>query len=372
MVPVPEKDLPVLLPEDAEFKPTGESPLKYNEGFVNTTCPKCSSPAKRETDTMDSFVCSSWYFLRYASPHYKKAAFDSEKVKYWLPVDFYTGGAEHAVMHLLYVRFFTKAIRDMGLIDFGEPFLKLFNQGHIIMHSQKMSKSRGNVVNPDEYVAELGSDVFRIYLMFVGPWEQGGDWDDSGIMGISRWLNRVWNLALDGYKQKSGGNRNQTEVELVRIMHRTTKKVTQDIERMHFNTMIAALMEYSNYLNKVREAGAVSPSVWEESIKTLLLLLAPSAPHLTEELWQKNGYEYSIHNQKWPGWDEALIKEEEITLVVQVNGKLRDRVTAPASVSEDEARKLAMEQPKVQTYLEGREVVKVIYIPGKLVNIVVK
>ncbi|MBM4432673.1 MAG: leucine--tRNA ligase, partial [Chloroflexi bacterium] len=196
IVPVPEKDLPVLLPEDAEFKPTGESPLKYNEKFVNTTCPKCSRPAKRETDTMDTFMCSSWYFLRYASPHFAKAAFDAEKLKYWLPVDIYTGGAEHAVMHLFYARFFTKALRDMGLINFGEPFTRLFNQGVIIAEKQKMSKSRGNVITPDEYVSEQGADVVRAYLMFVGPWEQGGEWDDSGISGISRWFNRLRELIL--------------------------------------------------------------------------------------------------------------------------------------------------------------------------------
>ncbi len=373
MVLVPEKDLPVLLPEDAEFKPTGESPLKYNEGFVNATCPRCSSPAKRETDTMDSFVCSSWYFLRYASPHFETAAFDAEKVKFWLPVDFSTGGAEHAVMHLLYVRFFTKAIRDMGLINFGEPFKRLFNQGDILFGHQRMSKSRGNVVNPDEYVAKLGADVVRVYLMFVGPWEQGGEWDDSGINGISRWLNRVWNLVLDEYKQNgSADDQNQAEAELARLKHQTIKKVTEDIERIRFNTMIAALMEFTNSLNKVKEAGVVSQAVWEECIKTLLLLLAPSAPHLGEELWQKTGYEYSIHNQSWPRWDEALTREEEITLVVQVNGKLRDKVTAPVTISEDEARRLAMVQKRVQPYLEGREVVKVIYVPGKLVNLVVK
>ncbi len=210
IVPVPEKDLPVLLPEDAEFKPTGESPLKYNEKFVNTTCPKCKSPARRETDTMDTFMCSSWYFLRYASPHYAKAAFDPEKVKSWLPVDFYTGGAEHAVMHLLYARFFTKAIRDIGLIDFGEPFTKLFNQGTIIAGKHKMSKSRGNVVNPDAYVVDLGADTVRVYMMFIGPWEQGGEWDDSGISGVSRWLNRVWNLAQDGYA--SSGSQGDEEL----------------------------------------------------------------------------------------------------------------------------------------------------------------
>jgi len=367
-VPVPEKDLPVLLPEDAEFKPTGESPLKHNEKFVNTTCPKCSSPAKRETDTMDTFVCSSWYFLRYCSPHDDAAAFDDEEVKLWCPVDFYTGGGEHAVMHLLYVRFFTKAIRDMGLIDFGEPFLRLFNQGHIISGHQKMSKSRGNVVNPDAYVAELGADTVRAYLMFVGPWEQGGEWDDSGISGISRWMNRIWNLVLDGYSSSGV----QGDDELVRMTHQTIKKVTEDIERVHFNTMVAALMEFTNYLGRVKESGTASKEVWESSIKTLLLLLAPTAPHLAEELWQRTGREYSIHSQAWPEWDKALVTRDEFTLVVQVNGKLRDRVTVPVSITEDEAKNIAGEQEKVRPYLEGREVIRVIYIPGRLVNIVVK
>ncbi|MFC1971487.1 leucine--tRNA ligase [Chloroflexota bacterium] len=373
VVPVPEEDLPVLLPEDAEFKPTGESPLKYNEGFVHTTCPNCSSPARRETDTMDTFMCSSWYFLRYASPHCATAAFDAEKLNYWLPVDQYTGGAEHAVMHLLYARFFIKAIRDIGLVDFGEPFTRLFNQGIIIAGKQKMSKSKGNVVNPDAYVSELGADSVRAYLMFVAPWEQGGEWDDSGISGISRWLKRVWNLALDNYQQhESGGNESQVETELVRITHQTVKKVTEDLEKMRFNTMIAVLMELTKYLGKIKDSGSVSPARWEESIKILLLMLAPTVPHLAEELWQKVGYDYSIHNQSWPRWDEALAKDEEITLVVQVNGKLRDRVSVPASISEDEARKLALEMPKVNTYLEDKKLLNIIYVPGKLVNIVVR
>lgn len=373
IVPVPEQDLPVLLPEDAEFKPTGESPLKYNEGFVNTTCPRCSSPARRETDTMDTFMCSSWYFLRYASPDCDTAAFDAEKMKYWLPVDLYTGGAEHAVMHLFYARFFIKAIRDMGLIDFGEPFKRLFNQGIIISGKSKMSKSKGNVVNPDEYVAELGADTVRAYLMFVAPWEQGGEWNDSGISGISRWLNRMWNLVLDEYRRnKPAGEQSQAEDELIRIRHQTIKKVTEDLEKIRFNTMIAALMEFTNYLGKIREAGTVSPAGWKSSVKTLLLLLAPTAPHLAEELWQRTGYKYSIHNQSWPTWDEELAKDEEITLVIQVNGKLRDRVSVPASISEAEARQLAMEQERVQPYLEGRKILNIIYVPGRLVNFVVK
>jgi leucyl-tRNA synthetase len=370
-VPVPEKDLPVLLPEDAEFKPTGESPLKYNEKFVNTTCPKCSGPAQRETDTMDTFMCSSWYFLRYTSPHYEKAAFDPEKVKYWLPVDLYTGGAEHAVMHLFYARFFTKAIRDMGLVDFGEPFTRLFNQGVIVAGKRKMSKSRGNVVNPDDYVAELGADAVRAYLMFIAPWEQGGEWDDRGISGISRWLNRLWSLVLGGY---SGGDSTsiKAENELSRVTHQTIRRVTQDLEKLRLNTMVAALMEFTNHLTKVRDESAVNVTAWKEAVDNLLLLLAPIAPHLAEELWQRTGHEYSIHNQSWPKWDEALAKDEEITLVVQVNGKLRDRLTVPASVTEDEAKRLVLESQKVKPHIEGKQIAQVVYVPGRLVNLVVK
>jgi leucyl-tRNA synthetase len=375
IIPVPEKDLPVLLPEDAEFKPTGESPLKYCEQFVNTTCPRCSAPAKRETDTMDTFMCSSWYFLRYCSPHYSKAAFDPKKVKYWLPVNIYTGGAEHAVMHLFYARFFIKALRDMGLVSFGEPFTRLFNQGVIIAEKQKMSKSRGNVVTPDGYVSELGADAVRAYLMFIGPWEQGGEWNDSGISGVSRWLNRVWNLVTGGYSEGAGvspAEKQKAGRELSRCTHQTIRKVTEDLERLRFNTMLAALMEFTNYLTGVKEEGAVNPSQWKEASDTLLLLLAPTAPHLAEELWQQRGHSYSIHNQKWPRWDEALAREEEITLVVQVNGKLRDRITVPASITEEEAKRLALDSQKVKAYLEGEEIVKTIYVPGRLVNIVVR
>jgi leucyl-tRNA synthetase len=375
IVPVPEKDLPVLLPPNAEFRPTGESPLKYCEEFVNTTCPRCQAPAKRETDTMDTFMCSSWYFLRYASPHYSAAAFDPAKVKFWMPVDMYTGGAEHAVMHLLYARFFIKALRDMGLVDFDEPFTRLFNQGVIIAEKQKMSKSRGNVVTPDEYVAELGADTVRAYLMFIGPWEHGGEWNDSGISGVSRWLNRVWNLVLEQYDGQKNPDtigaaaQKEAERELARTMHQTIRKVTGDIDKMRFNTMLAALMEYSNELAQVKEAARVSQPAWEEAIDTLLLLLAPTAPHLAEELWQRTGRQYSIHNQRWPQWDEALAKEEEITLVVQVYGKLRDRIIVPASTTEVEATQIAAESTRVKPYLEGVEY-KTYYVTGKLVNFV--
>jgi len=374
IVPVPENDLPVLLPENAEFRPTGESPLKYCEEFINTTCPRCSSPARRETDTMDTFMCSSWYFLRYASPNDNTAPFASDKVSYWLPVDLYTGGAEHAVMHLFYARFFTKALRDMGLVDFAEPFKRLFNQGIIIAGHHKMSKSRGNVVNPDDYVSHLGADAIRAYLMFLAPWEQGGEWDDSGISGISRWFNRLWDLMLKEYRycSKPGANGEKAEEELSRITHQTVRKVASDLERIHLNTMIAALMEFTNHLGRIKETGAVTSSAWAEAIRVLLLLLAPTAPHLTEELWQRLGYPYSIHNQPWPQWNEELARAEEATLVVQVNGRLRDRITVPLSITEAEAKSLAMASQRVKGHLEGRELLKTIYVPGRLVNLVVR
>ena len=370
IVAVPEKDLPVLLPEEAEFRPTGESPLKYNEKFVNTTCPKCGSPAKRETDTIDGFMCSCWYFLRYCSPHDSNAPFDPKEMKYWMPVDIYTGGAEHAVMHLLYARFFTKAIRDMGLIDFGEPFKKLFNQGIIVADHQKMSKSKGNVVNPDAYVGELGADTVRAYMMFLGPWEQGGEWFDTGISGVSRWLNRVWNLALEEYEPNIVDA--QAVKELERFTHQTIKKVTGDMDRLRLNTMIAGLMELTNYLNKVKESANVSKKDWQNSIESLVIMIAPTAPHLAEELWHRLGHSGSIHNHHWPQWDEVLAIDDEITLVVQVNGKLRDRPTVPASITEEEAKKMAQSSDKVQPFLQGKTIVNIIYVPGKLVNIVVK
>lgn len=370
IVPVPEEQLPVLLPPDAEFRPTGESPLKYHEGFVNTTCPQCGSPAKRETDTMDTFMCSSWYHFRYASPKYDKGPWDEEKLKFWLPVDLYTGGAEHATMHLLYARFFTKALRDMGLVDFDEPFTKFFSQGVIIAQRQKMSKSKGNVITPDPYVEELGADVVRGYLMFLGPWEQGGEWDDSGISGISRWFNRIWNLVLASYNPKIiSPKANQ---ELIRTTHRTIKKATEDIEGFHFNTMLSCLMEFTNYLSKVKEKGEVEAPVYTQAIETLLLLLAPTAPHLTEELWHRLGKPYSIHNQRWPQYDEELAKEEEFTLVIEINGRLRDKVKVPASISEEEAKRIALNREKIKAHLQGKEIERIIFVPGRLVNIVAK
>jgi leucyl-tRNA synthetase len=368
VVPVPEEELPVLLPTDAEFKPTGESPLKSCPSFVNATCPKCGGPGQRETDTMDTFMCSSWYFLRYASPKMEDAPFDAEELKYWLPVDLYTGGAEHAVMHLLYARFFIKALRDMGLVGFDEPFRRLFNQGIIIYHGGKMSKSKGNVVAPDEYVAELGADAVRAYLMFIGPWELGGEWIDSGIVGISRWLNRVWGLVERGYSSQVVSP--DEERHLCHNIHKTIKKVTGDLERFRFNTMLAALMEFTNYLSKVQESGSVSVSVWQEAIGYLLVLVAPTAPHLAEELWARTGHRYSIHNQSWPEYDEGLAEEEDVTVIIQINGKLRDKLLLPASITEDEAKQLALKRERVKAYTKDKRISSVVYVPRRVVNIV--
>jgi len=370
IVPVPEKNLPVLLPPDAEFRPTGESPLKYCQSFVNTTCPKCSRPARREIDTMDTFMCSNWYFLRYTSPKIDNAPFEAKKLKYWLPVDLYTGGAEHAVMHLLYSRFFIKTIRDIGLVDFDEPFTRLFNQGTIIYRGGKMSKSKGNVIAPDEYVAELGADAVRGYLMFIGPWELGGEWSDSGIVGISRWLNRVWSLIETGYTSQDVEPK--AEKGLHHVIHKTIKKVTKDLEKFRFNTMLASLMEFTNYLSKVQEAKNISISLWQEAITYLLLLLAPTAPHLAEELWARTGHPYSIHNQSWPRWDEEMAKEEEITLVIQINGKLRDKLIVPASITEIEAKELALERERVKAYTNNKKIANIIYVPKRVINIVAK
>ena len=369
IVPVPEESLPVLLPPDAEFKPTGESPLKYCDAFVNTTCPACGGPARRETDTMDTFMCSNWYFLRFTSPGFDDGPYDMDKLNYWMPVDLYTGGAEHAVLHLLYSRFFVKALRDLGLLKFDEPFARLYNQGTIIHGGGKMSKSRGNVVAPDVYVSKLGADTVRTYLMFVGPWNLGGEWSDSGIIGLSRWLNRVWTLCDSGYVAAKVDDAVESQVR--HIMHKTIKSATADMEDFRFNTMLARLMEFTNVLGPVQESGCVSQDTWNEATRILLLLLAPSAPHIAEELWALRGYPYSIHNQKWPSFDEALAQEEVVTVAVQVNGKLRDKLVVPADISEDAVTKMALESERVKGYTDGRVVRKVIYVPGRIVSIVV-
>jgi leucyl-tRNA synthetase len=365
-VPVPEEDLPVLLPEDAEFMPTGESPLKRDPDFYNTQCPRCGGPATRETDTMDTFMDSSWYQYRYLSPHYGEGPFDPERGEKWLPVDQYTGGIEHAVMHLLYTRFFTKVMRDLGLVAFDEPMLRLFNQGIILgPDGEKMSKSRGNVVNPQDFVDRYGSDTLRCFLMFIGPWDQGGPWDGRGIEGVSRFLRRALSLPAGG--DPSGAEADPGELE--RRTNRTVKKVTEDLEAFRFNTAIAALMEHTNYLLGIR--GEVGEERWNDALRTFVLFLAPFAPHHAEEMWDALGEPYSVHEQAWPSWDDSLIAAEQITLVVQVNGKLRDRIEVPADIAEEAAKELALSSARVRPHVEGRELRKSVYVPGRLVNLVV-
>ena len=379
VVPVPYEDLPVLLPEDAEFLPTGESPLKYHKRFLHTTCPQCGGPATRETDTMDTFACSSWYNYAYLSPYYKEGEpmhADSnpiapQEMEYWAPVDVYTGGVEHATMHLIYTRFFTKAMRDMGLVDFDEPMTMLRNQGIILGEdSDKMSKSRGNVIAPDELVERYGADAVRAYLMFGWRWEQGGPWDSQGIEGVVRWLPRVWNLALET-GDSEGTPTDEQIADLRRWTHKTIGRVTDDMEEFAFNTIIAGLMEFTNVMQKAKMTPVYGTEAWEEAVETLLLLLAPCCPHIAEELWARTGRPYSIHQQSWPEYDADLAAEEMITLVVQINGKLRARLESPVDITEEEAKKAALSDENVQRHLEGREVKRVVYVPGRLVNVVV-
>jgi leucyl-tRNA synthetase len=373
IVPVPEADLPVVLPEDAEFKPTGESPLKTHEGFLNAPCPTCGGPGRRETDTMDTFVDSSWYQYRYLTPHYTDGPFDPEITKRWLPVDQYTGGIEHATMHLLYARFFTKAMRDVGLVDHDEPFKRLFNQGIILGEdSEKMSKSRGNVIDPDELVFEMGTDVVRLFLMFLGPWDQGGPWNSRGISGPQRFLDRAFSLVSDTAGNASEAREDDDTRALRRVTHQTIRDVTRDYESFSFNTMVAHLMEFVNELMRLKDTEVAQTSTWREATETLTLLLAPGAPHIAEELWHRLGREYSVHTQPWPTWDEGLAAEDTIEIAVQVNGKVRDRVTLPAAASEADALAAAKASARVAEHVSGKTIVKEIYVPGRLINFVVR
>ncbi|HHT05907.1 MAG TPA: leucine--tRNA ligase [Hydrogenispora sp.] len=370
-VPVPEKDLPVLLPEDAEFLPTGESPLKHHPAFLHTDCPRCGGPARRETDTMDTFICSSWYQYAYLSPYYEGTGpFDQEEAAYWLPVDLYTGGVEHACMHLIYTRFFTKAMRDLGLVNFDEPMLTLRNQGIILGEdSEKMSKSRGNVVAPDDLVNAYGSDTVRVYLMFGWRWEMGGPWDSRGIEGSYRFLNRVWELLLFPVEGEVKPTAEKTET-LQRKLHQTIKRATLDLKEFAFNTYIASLMEFSNLLSKVKPV-LWGTEAWQEAAKTFTLLLAPAAPHLAEELWSRLGGEDSVHDQPWPQWDEALVVEQQVEIVVQINGKIKERLVIAVNAAEEEVKEQALALAGIQAALEGKTPRKTIYVPGRLFNIVV-
>ncbi len=475
IVPVPYDQLPVVLPDDVKFMPTGESPLKFHEEFLHTTCPKCGGPATRETDTMDTFMCSSWYHLRYLSPHYDQGPFDPVEAAYWLPVDQYTGGIEHATMHLMYTRFFTKAMRECGIwketeklrkpgqppVD-DEPMLALYNQGMILgepregntiaatgqwnvnkldaktirvvadgaeapasdsrntvvgeivkrtenllgvdqggnqvtvevfdsteifdpggnqitindlryhLDAEKMSKSKGNVVAPDQVVAKYGADTVRGYLMFAFRWESGGPWDSQGIQGVVRWLNDVWALVTDDKPKVSGTAKEVDARVLRRKVHQTIQKVSDGLETFGFNTAVAGLMELKNTLLAARKTPVVDSSAWGEAIETMLILMAPFTPHIAEELWARTGHAYSVHKQAWPQFDPEIAREDEITLVIQVNGKVRDRITVPADISEEDAKARALASEGVKKFINGGQPKKVFYVASRgMVNIVV-
>ncbi len=372
MVPVPEEQLPVELPYDVEFLPTGQSPLGLSEEFVNTTCPDCGKPARRETDTLDTFMCSSWYFLRYTDPGNAEYPMAAEPADAWLPVAQYTGGDEHAVLHLLYSRFFYKAARDIDIVPGDEPFLNYYSQGQILgTDGRRMSKSRGNVVAPDGQVERWGADTFRAYLMFLGPWDQGGPYDVDGIVGVARWLNRLWTAVEDPPELVASADSEATK-GLRRAAHAANGKVSGDIAGKRFNTAIAALMELTNELQRARDSGQADEATWHATVERLLLLVAPICPHIAEELWERTGHGYSVHLQPWPEHDPTLTTADRVTIAVQVNGKVRDRIEVDADADEEAVRSAAEAAPRVAEQLEGREVVKVIHVPGRLLNLVVR
>jgi len=378
-IAVPQENLPVCLPKINDYLPEeGKSPLIKSAKFVKTTCPKCQGLAQRETDTMDTFICSSWYYLRYADSRNEKEFASKEKIKNWLPVNIYIGGAEHAVLHLLYSRFFTKFLKKANYLDFNEPFLILKHQGTILgTDGQKMSKSRGNVIDPDEQVKKYGADCVRMYLCFMGPYDQGGPWDPKGIVGIYRFIQKIWKLFIDSPKIKI----QNPNLEI--LMDKTIKKVTEDIENFRFNTAISSLMILINEIqkNKIENKESSKEANKENSNeiwKKLLLLLAPFAPHLAEELWQryiiKNPNflpENSVHNQSWPQYNEKLIEEKEIILILQVNGKVRDKIKTKIDISEQKAKEMALSSKKIKKWIANKEIKKIIFVPRKLINIVV-
>ncbi len=377
---VPEEELPVRLPEDVKFEQGSVSPLAQSEAFVNCTCPKCGGPAKRETDTMDTFICSSWYYLRYTDPHNTEMPFHRDKVNYWAPVDQYIGGIEHAILHLLYSRFFTKVLKDAGLVDFNEPFKNLLTQGMVIKDGSKMSKSKGNVVSPEEIIAKYGADTARLFILFAAPVERDLEWSDQGVEGAYRFLNRVWRI-LGHFEDtiKAAGDTydigalTSEEKELRRILHLTIKKVTDDVsDRFMFNTAISSIMELVNAFYAFQDSKTVNGGLVREVSLNILKMLAPFAPHITEELWSRIVGQGSVHKQSWPQYDAAALVQSEVEIVLQINGKVRDKLVIAADLSREEMQRAALEQPRVQELTEGKDVVKIICVPGKLVNIVVK
>lgn len=386
-VPVPEEQLPVMLPEDVVFK-TGENPLATSKSFIETTCPKCGGPAHRETDTMDTFACSSWYFLRYTDPRNTEAPFTKDAVDQWMNVDQYVGGVEHAILHLLYARFFTKGLRDFGYLKANEPFQNLLTQGMVCMDGSKMSKSKGNIVSPEAIIGKYGADTARLFILFAAPPERDLEWSDQGVEGCYRFLNRIWRLVAQYESiiketrkvpsskadlEKEWANLDSAGKEMRRQTHLAIQRVTVDVgTRYNFNTAISTIMEWVNALYLYKEQPTANALVGREAIEGILLLLAPFAPHITEELWQGIGHTNSIHEQPWPEADEKALVQDEVTVVLQVNGKVRDRIQVPAEISAAELEKIVVSQPKVVEWTQGKTVVKVITVPGKLVNLVVK
>ena len=368
-VPVPYEDLPVELPADAEFQPSGRSPLVEHEKFLNAPCPNCGGSGKRETDTMDTFMDSSWYHMRYLSPEDAENPFDSEVANGWAPVDQYTGGMEHAVMHLLYARFFNRALRDTGFVKFSEPYIHLFSHGVMTTLDGRISK-RSNPVTPDPLVRKYGADTLRCYLMFLGPWDKGGVWADSGINGIRRWLHRVWDIGTRDPNELHGNNRT-AEVDLDVASNALTKRVIEDMRGYKYNTTIAALMTYVNQLNDAWDNGGVSPELWRASVRRLILHLAPLAPHIAEELWIRNGWDFSVHQQLLPEWDEAKLTVDTVKIVVQVNGRVRDTITVPTDAGEKEVELAALAAPGAVRHTQDMTVRRTIYVPGRLFNVVV-
>jgi leucyl-tRNA synthetase len=367
LVPVPDTDLPVLLPDVEEYLPKGRSPLAAAEGWVTTACPSCGGQARRETDTMDTFVDSSWYFMRYCDPHNGAAPFDRSVADYWLPVNQYIGGIEHAILHLMYARFFAKVMNDLDIVGFREPFARLFNQGMLYYRGAKMSKSKGNVVAPDDIVARYGADTLRLYMLFMGPAEQDKEWQDAGVEGMSRFLGRLWRLGLG---VAENGDSGEASGPLVQAAHRTIAKVTDDIERrFQFNTPISAVMELVNDVYAARKDGANGDGV-RFATETAVSLIQPYAPHIAEELWERLGHE-RLWATPWPQADPSLLEQETFELVVQVNGRVRGRIEVPVDLSEDELVTRAKELPRVQSHLNDKEIRKTIVVPRRLVNLVV-
>lgn len=372
VLPVPIEELPVILPEDAKLEAHGESPLAKSQSFSKGKCPRCGKECKRETDTMDTFVDSSWYFLRFCSPKCETAPFLKEDADYWMDIDQYIGGVEHAILHLMYARFFTKVLYDMDLVSVKEPFRNLLTQGMVLKDGAKMSKSKGNVVSPEDIVKTYGADTARLFILFASPPERDLEWSDAGVEGAYRFLNRVWRLVMESEDNKVEAD-SGTQKELRRITHVTIKRVTEDVrDRFNFNTAISAIMEMVNFMNAYKEKYSISSEEFINARETLMILLAPFAPHISEEMWSSKGYEGSIHLVEWPKYDQDALAVDEIEVVLQINGKVKDRIMVPSGVTKEELEILASDSQKVKNHTIGKEIVKIVSVPGKLVNIVVK